>query len=114
MPTADLRALAERLNVLQACDNPDCENPSGLGRCWRCDDTGRRMPAEAEVRAAIFEAGAGWVRVNVEPDWAEVMTGSSGGGVFGQAEADEAAPHYLVLLALLRALDEVRRLEKRS
>lgn len=105
MPTADLRALAERLRMLKPCecrmrfhDNCGCITAES---CPWCGDTGKRLPEEAEVRAAIFEAKFG-VTVYAGPENATVVLS---GRHVSYATRGEALPNQHVLLALLRALE---------
>lgn len=106
MPTADLRALAERLDMLQVCWCDAAPLPEEY-HCPVCDGTMRRLPAEAEVRAAIFEAGFRWLNIHIGPGSVDVRADDSCGQL-AYAEAGEAAPNDLVLLALLRALEAAR------
>lgn len=104
MPTADLRALARTVGLLKPCGDHVYACPR-----W-CDNKDGRLPTEAEVRAAIFEAG--WpviVMRRIEVDFVslEICRPSEQRDV--SAVGDEAAPDDLVLLALLRALEVVGR-----
>jgi hypothetical protein len=102
-----LRDLAERLEILQ-----DCDCRSGCERCVLPAPGGHsyalhRLPTEAEVREAIFEAGVTWIEVGSSRAFAYVMFG---GDEEYRAEAwPEDAEPELVLLALLRALEVARR-----
>lgn len=116
MPTADLRALAERLGMLKLCEVccegrvADCASPGELDACWSCGGSGHRLPTEAELRTAIFEAG--WpviVMRRVEVDFVSLEVCRPSEQRDADAIAGEAAPDKLALLALLRALEEVRR-----
>lgn len=101
-----LRDLAERLGMLK-----DCECVDGCDRCLRPEMADRqRLPDEAEVRAAIFEAG--WpviIARRIEADFVSLEVCRPSEQRDADAIAGEAAPDKLVLLALLRALEEVRR-----
>ena len=114
---ADLRTLAERLGQMKPCDFcagavMELQRESGIferGDCPVCDGTGHRLPTEAELRAAIFEAG--WtvlVARRIEEDFVslEICRPSEQRDV--SAVLGEAAPGDLVLLALLRALEVCR------
>lgn len=118
MPTADLRALAGKLGLLKPCEV--CLERGWMARwhdgldkfdsctCPACV-AGHRLPSEAEVRAAIFEAGfgltiyAGQSHVTVEARTARLLK-----SLTTSAHAGEADPNDLVLLALLRALEAAR------
>lgn len=114
MPTADLRALAERLGVLKPCEVccegrvADCSSPGELDACWSCYGIGQRLPTEAEVRAALFEAGVHTIEVT------ETDTGFAGVRFGGdleyrvRVEDEEVETGTSVLLALLRALEACR------
>lgn len=114
MPTADLRALATRLDMLKDCvclgkpitiyenDRPLVEFPCVL----KCGD-GKRLPTEAEVREAIFEAEPTWIEVGSSRGFAYVMFGGDA-EYRTRAYSEEAEPDVLPLLALLRALEGCR------
>jgi hypothetical protein len=112
---AELRELAGRLDMLQDCiclgkpitiyedDKPLVQFPCVL----KCGD-GRRLPTEAEVREAIFEASVTWVETGWSRAFAYVMFGGDD-EYRSEAHAEEAEADDLVLLALLRALEAARR-----
>lgn len=109
MPTADLRALAERLRMLKSCG---C-----VSGCERCVEMSqdipmthyRRLPTEAEVRAAIREAGVRNVIAYAGKEDVAVRTHVTGKlDRTTSAHISEAGPEDLVLLALLRALEVCR------
>lgn len=106
---ADLRALAERLGQMRSCECYDGRIYDGLGdhdQCWRCDGTMRRLPTEAELRAAIFEAGVEWLVMQARSDYIEMIPDEA---IHRRiAREGEAAPGDLVLLALLRTLEVCR------
>lgn len=111
MPTADLRALAGRLAMLKPCPVHGRPYPSSPDRPGRCPDWcgGREgiLPTEAEVRAAIFEAGVHWVEVGGSTTYVGLAFGGDERYRL-HARAGEAGPDDLVLLALLRALEACR------
>lgn len=114
MPTADLRALAERLGMLKdcpcgelklsACDFNDDPVPFD---CPSCLGAGQRLPTEAEVRAAIVEAAVHYFEVGATTKWAGVMFGGDDTWRV-QAYEGEADPDDLPRLALMRALEAAR------
>lgn len=109
MPTADLRDLAARLGLLQSCVTSHGQIPDYVfGACDRCDDTGQRMPTEAEVRVAIRAAGWPVVYVKAQETFVQVEVCRPSQERQASAVGDEASPDDLVLLALLRALEAAR------
>lgn len=112
MQATDLRALAESLGLLKPCvccngRLADCAGTISV--CLVCGGTSRRLPTEAEVRAAIFAAGRR-VQVYTSDRIASVVTMNTGIGssASGFAEEGEAASNELALLALMRALERCR------
>lgn len=111
----DLRALAERLGQMRPCpcggllEISACVPGEPLPfDCLSCHGAGRRLPTEAEVRAAIFEAGDRLVGGVIEKDWVSLGVEVDGALHGSTAAEGEAAPGDLVLLALLRALEVCR------
>jgi hypothetical protein len=101
-----VRELAERLGVLRPC-GCDAGTVDGFGECIVCEGTGFRLPTEAEVRAAIFEADWNVLLIRAEPDFARVEVCRPSEQRDANAVRGEA--DNLVLLALLRALEAARR-----
>jgi hypothetical protein len=99
--------LAERLGMVMVCEV--CSGGGDLdGKACVCD-AGRRLPTEAEVRKAIFEAG--WTDVEVSCDeatWAHVVVLSVDSRRTAAAKRGVDGSDELVLLALLRALEVCR------
>jgi hypothetical protein len=113
---ADLRALAERLGMFRDCEcamqHQKYVRVGGapgeyVAACVACSGTGHRLPTEAEVRAAIFEASVTWVETGSSRAFAYVMFGGDD-EYRTEAHAEEAEADDLVLLALLRALKVAR------
>lgn len=113
MPTADLRDLAEKLGMLKEChacyDGRYFDNSGESEGCRTCGATGLRLPSEAEVREAIFDAGILWIETASSRSYATVTVGL-GGGLDKSVHAlgREAGPDDRVLFALMRALEAVR------
>lgn len=90
--------------MLKDCEGWCCEGYSGS----ICDDTARRLPTEAEVRSAIFEAGWVIVVISAGPASARVDAYRPRETCEGQSGQGETDSDSLVLLALLRVLEACR------